>query len=1100
MSGNSDFSTSGGCRACGEALRGCWEFAQDDLYCGLCGNRVFQLAFRGDVAIRAKADATFEEREIWLYAAEKAALAIVLWGLHGVENIGHPRVAVYPDIDFHESRAWFEIPNLGTREFGLELLRVHGLTDSDTIATLDNPTEFGGGAWEVPRRAAAVVKFVPRNRDEVIPLDRIPSNGARGEIRLAGPHGVTRSARLLRLPEPLLTFDPPAGPKGEPPELIGYQDADGSAGVELGVTARGRAVLSDFIVARDQLSGIRPARRTFLKAGVRLPFQFAPGEEVRLRVTFEAEPNPPPSQSLTIRWAIAGAPQLIPYTCRITLRPKPRLTIRPHGELPEEVPIGGRPLEFDLVLEPSVLPGETVPELREQPKVELDPPEGAWMKVSPFPAIPFSLTMPYPVRLTLDPSRLDRAAMNGREMNATVSFVDQAGTVWEYTARFRAVRQKAYDGVLGIDWGTTNTCAAHSLSADSLPLPLALPPPSLREDPPDYEQFPSVLYVEDLADPEHPVFHLGPEARILANRRGRLECLIHSLKRRFLTGAPVYVRDEAGREHAYPVEELTRLVLLRLVELAEYEIGREVRHLGFTFPTKWPAATRRRFAEVLQSVAETLSASRRIGPVDVRLTPPDIDEANAVALNVLHSLQLRGKLISDRPFTLVAYDFGGGTIDTSVLVVRLDESADPPLTTRYIGIGGTNDFGGDEVTRATVLLLRDRINRVLADTSTGVPYELPLRRGGDPPDAATSTARRTNDVERGLAALRNWERLRESAEEIKRRLCRPATDDTSDPIREVLESRLTQLTCYPSSTASTGDEDEPEPRSLETLVGAAFPTDRELFFKSLWFKLSEVCDYPLNAGGKRFTVAERVRDTFQEIQAQLAGAGNLTADIIILAGGGCRLPLVTEMVREYLVPPEGVTWNDPDRLIYDPKFAKQRVAHGKATYLVIARDSDSLARGLARSVDVLHRPLAVMRPRVLGAVREIVVPVGESVHAPERDHTFKLTGNQLTREDGHRVLWLSVVSWQNGAWAPGRLGYFDLDTGIAPLPNLASGVTATAAIRLIRPEGLDDDDLEPDIRLELRVRLSETETFGPFLFVPKVAPGELNERLQGDCG
>lgn len=1088
----------GSCRACGDALRGCWEFAQDDLYCGLCGRRVLQLAFRGDVAIRPRTDASPEEREVWVYAAERAALAVVLWGLHGVEGAGRPQVAIYPDIDFDGSRAWFEIPTLGTREFSLELLRVHGLSDDDTVATIENPAEYGGGAWEVPKRAAAVVKLVPRARGETIPLDRIPVNGVRGEIRLDGPHGVTRAARLLRLPDPLLEFDPPAV-KGAPPELIGYQDADGSAAVELGVTARGRVVLSDFTVDRG-LSGIRPARRAFLRPGVRLPFQFSPGEEVRIRVTFEAEANPPPRQPLTIRWAIAGAPQLIAYNCLITLRPKPRLAIRPHGELPEEVSIGGRPLEFDLILDPVVGPGETVPVIRQQPEVRLDPPAGAWIKGGQFPVVPFELSAPYPFRLTIDPSRLDRAAMNGRELNATVAFVDQAGTAWEHTVRFRAVRQKAYDGVLGIDWGTTNTCAAHSLSADSLPHPIELTPPGARSGPADYEQFPSVLYVQSLSDPEHPVFYLGPEARKQANRDGRLECLIHSLKRRFLTGAPVYVRDAEGREYAYPVEELTRLVLLRLVELAEYEIGREVRHLGFTFPTKWPAATRRRFAMVLRSVAETLSAARRIGPVDVRLTPPDIDEANAVALNVLHSLQLRGKLISDRPFTLVAYDFGGGTIDTSVLVVRLDEAADTPLTTRYVGIGGTSDFGGDEVTRATMLLLRDRINRVLAERSPEAAYELPLRRGGDPPDPATAGGRRASDLGRGLAALRNWEKLRESAEEIKRRLCRPAAEGDTDPIREVLESRLTDLRCYPSAVTAAGD-DEPEPRSLEELVGAGFATDREPFFAALRFALDEVCDYPLTAGGKRFTVAERVRDTFQEIQAQLDGAGRLTADIIILAGGGCRLPIVTDMVREFLTPPPGVEWNHPDRLIYDPKFAKQRVAHGKATYLVIARDTDALARGLARSVDVLHRPLAVMRQKGFVAVREVVVPVGEAVDA-DREHAFNLSGNQFTREDGRRVLWLSVVSWQNGRWEPGRLGYFDLDAGPTPLPALAPGVTATASIRLTRPDGLDDDDIEPDIRMELRVRLPDDKerAHGPFPFVSKVAPGELNERLQGDCG
>ncbi|MCE9564365.1 MAG: hypothetical protein K8U57_20200 [Planctomycetes bacterium] len=1064
---------------------------------------MLQLSFRGEVTVRPKSATALEEREVWIYAAERLALVVVVWALHGAERSSVPQVAICPDVDYSTSRVWFEIPNFGIREFGLELMRVHGLRESDSAANLDQPADYRGGVWEVPRRAAAVVRLVPKTKDETIPLDRIPVNGARGEIRLGGAHGSIVPARLLRLPDPIFDFDPPAD-ADTPPELIGYQDVDGSAGVELGIIARGRVVLSDFRVDRG-LSGIRPTRRAFLTEGVKLPFQFAPGQEVRIKALFEAELYPPPKQLLTIKWAVAGAPDLFAYKCYITLLPKPRLTIRPHGELPEEVPLGGRPLEFELILSPLLGEGETPPIIRRQPELRLDPPDGGWLKVAQFPTIPFPLSMPYPIRLTLDPSRLDRVAMNGRELTATVMFTDQAGTVWEHTACFHAGRQKAYEGVLAIDWGTTNTCAALATSSDVLPTPLALETPNYRKNPPDYEQFPSVLYIEDLSDPQHPVFHLGREARILANRRSKLECLIHSLKRRFLIGGVVHVRDEFGREHDYPVEDLTRLVLLRLVELAEYEIGREVLHLGFTFPTKWPAATRRRFASVLRWVAADLSESRRNGTVDVRISPPDIDEANAVALNVLHSLQLQNKLITDRLFTLVAYDFGGGTIDTSVLIVRLDETADPPLTTRYLGIGGTNDFGGDEVTRATVLLLRDRINAVLADpTREGIRYELPIRRGGDPPEPSDGP-RKPGELRRGIDALRNWEQLRQMAEDIKRQLCRPPGEsESSDSIRVFIEERLTQLACYPISPAGAASRDgDPEPRSLEELVGTAFPSNRDAFYAAISFNLNEVCEYPLMANGTRFTVTDRVRDTFQEIQAQLASAGDLTADIIILAGGGCRLPLVTDMVKEFLPPPTGVAWNSPDRLIYDPNFAKQRVAHGKATYLIIARDSDALARGVARSVDVLHRPLVVMRPMALATKREIVVRVGEPVNDAGGDYRFTLTRGQINDEGGHRVLWLSVVSWQTGKWVPGRIGYFDFDVVVppaaGPLPTIDQSVTPTASIYLTRPDDDSDDEYsEPEIRIALRVRWPDGRVYGPFSFVSRVPSGELNERLQGD--
>lgn len=1067
------------CRACGEGLRGCWEFAPDDLYCGLCGRRVFLLAFREDVPRPDSPD----EPEVWVYASEGEDLLVHAWGLHGVPGTGCPQVAVSPDFGDRTGTARFSSPEFGAVGFAVEFAG----RQKGPPATLADPAPCPPKAWRVPGPAAVRLKLVPDGAP--IPFDRIPPGGVPGRIVLGGPHGAVRPARLLRLVPDPLEFSPPPSDES-PPELIGYQDERNVASVQLGVTARGRVVAREIHGDARDLRGIRPTT----VRGVSFPCEFAPGMQARMSIRFDADPNPEPRQPLTINWELAGYPRPVAYSCLVTLRPRPLLAVRPYGDLPEEVALGGRPVEVVLILDPLLREGNTLPVIQHPPELALDPPEDEWLRAEAFPVTPFPLSGPYPVRLTLDLSRLDRAATHGRMLTATVGFADQAGTIWPCTLRFRAVRLKSYDGVLAIDWGTTNTCAAKSDGAEAPPQPLALPPPELRDDPPDYEQFPSVLYVEDVSDPARPVFHLGPMARDLADLRGRPECLLHSLKRRFLAGGEVYVRDEVGKEHAYPVEELTRLVLLRLVEMAEHELGREVRHLGFTFPTKWPAAARRRFAKVLRQVAADLTAARPRGPTGVRLTPPDIDEANAVALNVLHAMQLRGKLVSGRPFTLVAYDFGGGTIDTSVLRVSLDETADPQLTTRYLGIGGTSDFGGDEVTRAAVMLLRDRINLVLEDARLdGVRYELPLRRDGDPPGRTTAATGQSADLNRDRDGLRNWERVRRMAEEIKRRLCRPPADEADDPVRDAIGRRLEQLVCYP-----VGDG---PPRSLSQLIEAAFPAERAPFFEALRFGLSEVCNYPLGSS----SVADRVRDTFLEIKSQLVAAGTTSADVIVLAGGGGRLPLVAEMVREFLGPPPGgVSWDDPDRLVYDPDFAKQRVAHGKATYLALARHSDALTRGLARSVDVLHRPIVVTLSGVLGVRQETVVNVGELVNDPGRQHRFKLTPRHLKMdEDGRRQLWLSVLTWSAGKPVAGRIGYFDLDTpasAASPLPQFAAAVEAVAELTLARSAVPAAPEADPPIRLSLTVRWPDGHAYGPFEFTPDVLPGELDERLQGECG
>src|SRR5207302_1768899 len=103
-----------------------------------------------------------------------------------------------------------------------------------------------------------------------------------------------------------------------------------------------------------------------------------------------------------------------------------------------------------------------------------------------------------------------------------------------------------------------------------------------------------------------------------------------------------------------------------------------------------------------------------------------IDEANAVAINLITSEHGQEQLPD--PFYLVAYDFGGGTVDTSVLEVHLPENAGE-MRTRYIGLGGRGDFGGDDVTRAVMSCLHQRIvaalhRRPLLDTKTGRPLRL----------------------------------------------------------------------------------------------------------------------------------------------------------------------------------------------------------------------------------------------------------------------------------------------------------------------------------------------------------------------------------------
>ena len=102
-----------------------------------------------------------------------------------------------------------------------------------------------------------------------------------------------------------------------------------------------------------------------------------------------------------------------------------------------------------------------------------------------------------------------------------------------------------------------------------------------------------------------------------------------------------------------------------------------------------------------------------------------------------------------------------------------------------------------------------------------------------------------------------------------------------------------------------------------------------------------------------------------------------------------------------------------------------------------------------------------------------------------------ITGTEvLDEEAGHRILRLSVLSWEPGkgekpgTWAPSRIGYFDVDAvvppAVGPLPAFVPSTTAVGAICLTRPDDSGDPDTEPEIKLELRVRWQDGQVFGPF--------------------
>jgi hypothetical protein len=1111
---------------CDVRLQAGWPFRLDDRHCPLCGLNILRLAV----------SPTAPDGNVWLYQTATGDTTFRLVGERGPADRPDRRQTLRPLLDLSACLARFGSGPLTGLDYALE-----------EVFDPEAPPE------------AITARLAPHFGS--FDAQALPPEGVPGQLILAGSSGTEIRPALLLPPsgEPLLECTDPSVNRQDGAWHIFQQGPTITLPLTLTVPVA-QWILGVSVSAEPALSGAMSVR------GLDGPLLLGPGRphafELRLP-TADWEPLKPRALTLQLQRAALNP---LPLTVRLVLVPGGTLQFGGGSSQTVEVRLGRRvPLSLPLTVTSSPAPSPAPPTL----DVELDdligpleltldesgeplpapvavhepaPPEpeqgitvvdyvvhqedarpenGAaadgWLRVvRPARAqLPWHLAPTAPgqppdhLDLEIDTTRLDREHHEGAALRGAVELIDSRQRRWRCAIQARVTRPQRLASWVAFDWGTTNSCAAYrkGVSTDEHPLSVAFDEEQ-RHAP---ELFPSDLYFEDLSDPQNPVFHLGHDAARRA--REHPECCLRSVKRKFQFQERVFVMDEHQRGHTYTTAQLARLVLRKLIALAEDTLGQEIHQLGLTFPTKWSARVRDKLETVTRALEAELQAERR--PFRVTVLPPTIDEANAVALNLITSEHGRADL--PETFHLVAYDFGGGTVDTSVLEVYLPHDM-TAVRTRYLGLGGRGDFGGDDVTRAVMTLLRDHVadalqrRSIVLDTATGRTVRLlqiPLLADGEPLRAGGRGAAHLHQLGR-----RNWDALWKIAELVKIDLCdaadaappavpggrptaltprRPGDTDFGLSLVDSLEEdeqfargaderpvvvdrlrpRLAEIACRVLIQPGPGEALAPveDEWTLDAVLDPLDADERDAFFRELRFTLDEACDYPLEDifetnAGQRYTVRQRVEDTVRELQAQCADHG-IRPDIIVLAGGGCRLPLVARLMAQYFP-------SDRDLVHYDRTFAKRRVAHGLASYLTLRQVID-LDHQIARSVEVLHHPLGVQRlvveKRVARTEFVTVVPVGAPLRDAAAVHAFRFPDAQvLSTPEGGRRLKLFVRDWRRGLL---EFGHFDLSA----LPR-AAGAVYEGELRLHGPR-----------RVELSVT-HEGSRYGPFVLAPAVHDAE----------
>lgn len=611
---------------------------------------------------------------------------------------------------------------------------------------------------------------------------------------------------------------------------------------------------------------------------------------------------------------------------------------------------------------------------------------------------------------------------------------------------------------LAIDFGNS-----HSYAAVWHPEPVtrrqAIVPTHDVQDP---EHFPTAIFFHDISDPKRPDYVVGRQA---ADRAGALpQALVTDLKRWIgESGRPSLrnVRDAAGRSRPWEIDDLVRLYLKAVIQRAEAILRRyTITRIGVSYPARFNVDRRDAFTRLIRQFCEQSAEDPDLGPLD--LADLDIDEANAVAIGFVFESEVQKTLLSkvvsqqEPAFVVASFDFGGGSVDTALLRFEVEDGdlRMPVFRSEYLGIGGDESFGGDNVTLAAMELLKGRVRKKLV----GRPAE---DRGVvawlDRIPSPVQLDQAPSDLHRAYQAL--WA----AAEEIKLFQSRHANGPAGEEEQNVFRHRLQELLINRFAAAcGFGDMNA----LLRQALNEGIDRDEFLIGLDELYDHSVACDMTCDDG---YSVRERLEKCVDEL-CSFAASRQVSIHFAVLGGSGCRLPLVSDMFarKKGQFPRElGGT-----QIVYDPDRTKCRVASGLARYLDIPRHS---RHRFARSRDYTADAIGL---RIPGSGEFLaIVPNCTPVHAPGVWHRFESEGKPLRVEN---LLPTILLYRQEDAARDRPLGWFCSELPSSPQqPSEAESPASETSPPLAKNACAEIRLVGSETQIEMRI-VSGGRVYGPW--------------------
>lgn len=317
-----------------------------------------------------------------------------------------------------------------------------------------------------------------------------------------------------------------------------------------------------------------------------------------------------------------------------------------------------------------------------------------------------------------------------------ISSDDTQHPQWQVSAEAQFIAEPPVsDAYVGIDFGTTHSCICVLDPSSRQPRVLVLE--EAADDPEEQVTMPSCVFWKEPPLPGNlRDCVVGRAALAYANNPAFAQATSVSVKRKLGQRQPERILGVGLMPH-----EIAARIIRRLVDTAEDYLGALVHKAVVTVPANFTPP----------QVRATVEACLLVG-LDAKVVPKQMmDEPVGAAVDYLYDISNASDDRGDGSYTLV-YDFGGGTLDISVIQ---DQRQAGVRRLNVVATKGDNAFGGDDLTE----VLRGYLQAVAQEQTRG---QIPA----DPPEkweAIPSAEVRRMHVD-------NYVLLRSAAERLKRAL------------------------------------------------------------------------------------------------------------------------------------------------------------------------------------------------------------------------------------------------------------------------------------------------------------------------------------------